>query len=236
MFVIPCKYSSRDSYVITLVDDIRKHHPDEEIVVVDSDSEDRSYYADLDKYGVLVEDAHNKHWMVGAYWYAFKKYPDRDFYYFMHDSMRVKANLDHLKNRDLTIMCYFRRTGFKSFNMWGDRIDAETDYKYDRNGLGCQGPMFFCKRGLMEKLRAKGADKLLPRNKQETGYLEGAYGFFFEAEGYDLKECALFGDVLANEKKGGKSGPYPHHTAWQYPIEKFYGSHGTKPGSGRGWK
>ena len=69
-----------------------------------------------------------------------------------------------------------------------------------------------------------GADKVLPNNKAETGYCEGCYGFFLEDQGYDLLNCSLYGDVIQNESLGGRSGPPPHNTSWQFPIEKFYAS------------
>ena len=99
MFVIPCKYNSKFPFIIELVKSIRKFHLTEKIVVVDSDSEDKSYFDILNQYDVIIEDVNNKNWMVGAYWYAFKKFPDEEFYYFMHDSMRVKDNLDNLKEK-----------------------------------------------------------------------------------------------------------------------------------------
>lgn len=235
MFVIACKYSNTHNYIIELVKSIRNFHPTEEIVVVDSDSEDKSYFEELKPYNVYIEDIQNKNWMIGAYWYAFKKYK-RDFYYFLHDSMIVKGNMDYLKERDLITLCYFNRGDENSsFNQYKNRINDETKYNYNVQGLGCYGPIFFCKHEVMEKLLNKGADKILPTNKAETGYCEGAYGFYFEAEGYNLYECALFGNVLENESPGGRSGSYPFNTSWQYPIEKFYASQRAQPGDGRSW-
>jgi len=227
MFVIPCKYNLNFPFIIQLVKDIRVYHPTEKIVVVDSNSNDKSYFEILKEYNVIIEDVNNKNWMVGAYWHAYKKYPNEEFYFFMHDSMRVKANLDYIKERDLTIMMHFdRRIG--NFNTWGERITLESKYNYINEGKGCCGPMFFCKNKVMKKMLEMGADNFLPNSKAETGYCEGCYGFFFEAQGYDLTQCSLFGDVLVNESHGGKSGEPPHKTDWQFPVEKFYASHVDK--------
>ena len=224
MFVIPCKFNPTHPFIINLVEDIRNFHPFEKIVVVDSDSEDKSYFDKLRKYDVIIEDVKNKNWMVGAYWYAFKKYPNEEYYFFMHDSMRVKDNLDYLKEKDLTTMMYFNRD-IGNFNTWGNHITENSEYVYNNNGNGCYGPMFFCKNKVMHKMFEKGADKFLPKNKTETGYCEGCYGFFLEDQGYNLIECSLFGDVLINESPSGKSGLPPHKTDWEFPIEKFYASH-----------
>jgi hypothetical protein len=80
----------------------------------------------------------------------------------------------------------------------------------------------------METLEAKGADKLMPSCKAETGYMEGAMGAMLEEDGHDIEKCSLFGDILQLESIGGRSGPFPHKTDWQFPVEKFYASHVDK--------
>ena len=67
MFVIPCKYNSNFPFVIELVESIRKFHPNEKIVVIDSDSNDKTYFSILSEYDVIIEDAKNSNWMIGAY-------------------------------------------------------------------------------------------------------------------------------------------------------------------------
>lgn len=227
MFVISCKYNPNFPFIIQLVKDIRTYHPTEKIVVVDSDSNDKSYFEILKEYDVIIEDVNNNNWMVGAYWHAYNKYPNEEFYFFLHDSMRVKANLDYLKERDLVTLMNFDRV-LGNFNTWGERITLESEYNYLNEGSGCYGPIFFCKNKVMKRMLEMGANKFLPNNKAETGYCEGCYGFFFEEQGYDLTQCSLFGDVLFNESPSGKSGLPPHKTDWQFPVEKFYASHVDK--------
>jgi hypothetical protein len=224
VFVIPCKYNNNFNFIVDLCKDIRSYHSNEEIVVIDSGSDNKDYFKLIESYNVIIEDINNKNWMIGAYWYAFKKY-DRNFYYFLHDSMKVKGSLDSFKEKDLTIMCYFDRGYGDNFNGFENKINELTKYTYLRGGLGVYGPIFFCKRNVMKLLQDMEADKILPNNKQETGWCEGSYGFFFEHHGFNLKECSLYGNVLENEQPNGKSGVYPFNTSWQYPIEKFYASH-----------
>ena len=233
MFVIACRYSEQNNYILQLVEDIVKFHPDEEIVVVDSDSLDKSYFDILSKYeNVIIEDIQNKNYCVGAYWHAFKKYK-RPFYYMLHDSMIVKGNLDYLKEKDLTTIFHFNRYGIADFNDLGPRINEETEYDYVMEGCGVVGPIFFCKRHILESIDKKGFSKILPNNKIDAGHHEGCWGFIFESEGYDLKKCSLFGDILYEESPNGRSGVAPHNTSWQFPIEKFYASLRAKPGSER---
>lgn len=227
MFVIPCKYCKENDYITTLVDDIRKYHSDEEILIVDSASEDKSYFKTLEKYNVIIADVNNKNWMIGAFWYAYHNY-NREFYYFLHDTMRVKANLDYLKYKPLTILATFDINA-GPFNGWKDRVINETGYKrYTIRNRGVYGPIFFCNRFIMDNLKKNGVDKLMPTNKMETWYLERAYGAIFENEGFDMDQCSLYGDILQLESPGGKSGPFPHNTSWQYPIEKFYSQNKQK--------
>ena len=89
MFVIPCKYNSEFPFIIELVKSIRKFHLTEKIVVIDSDSEDKSYFSILENYDVIIEDIKNHNWMIGAYWYAYKKYSNEIIKYTKSDSKLV---------------------------------------------------------------------------------------------------------------------------------------------------
>jgi len=225
MFIISCKYTKTSNHIINLVSDIRKYHDDEKILVVDSDSSDKTYFNALEKYNAEILDVANQNWMVGAYWKGFFKYPNENFYYCFHDSMRVKDNLDYLKQKELTMLATFNRTGHISFNAWNKRINTETKYKVTNTGYGCYGPIFMISNRLFTNLYNNNAHVLLPANKAETGFMEGAFGALFECEGFNLMECSLYGDILEQESPGGKSYPQPFYTGWQYPIEKFYASH-----------
>lgn len=224
MFVIACKFNQEHPFILQLVNDIRQYHPNEKILVVDSNSSDKTYFQALSEFKVLVEDIGNENWMIGAYWHAYKKFPNEEYYFFLHDSMRVKANLDYLKSEPLVTLCFFDRS-ISNFNSWSGRVESELGISYSNEGKGCYGPIFFCKKEVMQKMELLGVDRLLPANKQETGFCEGMYGFIFEYLGYDLTKIALYGDVLENESPSGNSGTFPHKTNWQFPIEKFYASH-----------
>ena len=222
MFVIACKFNSLYPNVINLVDQIIKLHPEEKIVVVDSKSDDKSYFKTLEEKGVIIEDINNKHRELGAYWHAYKKFPNENHYFLLHDSMKLKGSLEEFKNDDLVLLNYFDRKD-DILDRWDKKVEKTTTYKYKKDGLGCYGPIFFCKGKVMDELRKNKVDKLLPKNKIEGWYSERAYGFFFEELGYNLKEVSLYGDVVENEMKY-RSTFVPIDTSWQYPIEKYYGS------------
>lgn len=223
MFVIPCKYTAKCNSVIQLVESIRKYHPTERIMVVDSASDDKSYFKELEKFSVDIQDIGNRNWAVGAYWHGYFKYPNEDFYYFLHDTMKVKDNLDSFKGKDLTTLATFDRSLSPTFNMWNDRINKETKYKVTNVGKGVYGPLFMCKNKVITALYNNNANVLLTTCKAEMGYMEGGFGAIFEASGYNMMECSLFGDIIQHESPGGKSYPPPFNTSWQHPIEKFYG-------------
>ena len=79
MFIIPCKYSA-GSPILKCIEQIKKYYPDEDIVVVDSDSDDKSYF-DLIRNDVLdiIEGNHN--YEIGAYIKAYEAHPNQEKYY-----------------------------------------------------------------------------------------------------------------------------------------------------------
>lgn len=64
MFVIPCKFNSNHPFIVNLVEDITNGHSFKKIVVVDSDSEDKSYFDKLRKYDIIIEDVKNKNCII----------------------------------------------------------------------------------------------------------------------------------------------------------------------------
>lgn len=223
MFVIACKYDNEHKFIYDLVDDIRKYHQDEEILIVDSDSKDKSYFELKDKYNnIIIDDVSNKNFHMGAYWYAYDNYV-RDFYYFLHDSMRVKSNLDYLKDKELTVLAHF------PYSPGGDiareHVLNLTKYSIVDYGIAVYGPIFFCRRDVMDKLHSKNFNKLLPTHNSLSVHdgiaayaLEGAIGMALTQEGYDIKSNSLHGDVY--DKGITRLNPN-YDKVDQFPIEKI---------------
>ena len=69
IFAIPCKYSDENPFIYRCLDSIRKHY-DDKIVVVDSNSDDKSYLDTIkDNYhNVDILDIQNNNFMTGAKW------------------------------------------------------------------------------------------------------------------------------------------------------------------------
>lgn len=94
--------------IFDCINSIKKFHPESDIVVVDSGSKDKSYFTFLKKENVLVEDVDNRNYDTGAYWYAYKKYKnDYEYFYFLHDSIKLNNKLPTKKDGNFFSIRYF---------------------------------------------------------------------------------------------------------------------------------
>jgi len=227
MFVIACKFNKEKPVIYNLVNSIRKYHETEKIVIVDSDSQDKSYFELKNMYqNVEILNVMNKHYHVGAYWIAYNAFPEEDFYYFMHDSMLVKDNLDYLKEKDFTAFAYFDFANPSNESIAKDEILKYTPYHVPNHGHAIQGPCFFVKNKLMKKLKSNGVDKILPTYSEHSDTkigvaayaVEGAYGIFFSNEGYNIIENSLIGNYVS---LGYPQFSENYDSSWMHPIEKI---------------
>ena len=221
MYVINTKFDKTHPYIFDLVLSIRKFDSEEHILIVDSGSEDKSYFNIKDNFfNITIADINNKNYCLGAYFYAYENFYS-DYYYFMQDSLIVKGPLNYLKDKDLTLLGTFHRN-----NQYIDYCNIKCkNFKfgeYTDQGFGVYGPMWFCKRNVMDSLFNIGAASILPISKEENNASERLMGFLLENMNYNLLQCSMHGNILLEETSLGRSGPPPHNTSWQYPVEKFY--------------
>ncbi len=106
-FVIACYHDGSNDSIFKCVNSILKYYKLPKIVVVDSNSPNKTYFNKLKKKKVIVYDANNKNYDSGAYWYAFKKLKKVKFFYFLQDSVIFKKNLSKHEKKDLTTFRYF---------------------------------------------------------------------------------------------------------------------------------
>ena len=109
MFVIPCKYKKESNSLLSCVNAIENLHPNEKVAVIDSASEDKSYFEDYaNRENVIICDANNKNYEVGALWYAFKNFPNEKHYILIHDSLIFKKSISQFIVDDKTtvILCF----------------------------------------------------------------------------------------------------------------------------------
>ena len=83
-----CVISSKNPTQILIdnITNLRIFYPEFDIVVIDSDSSNFTYYELLPS-DIKVEYCKNKNWELGAWYYAFKKYTDYDIYMFIQDGL-----------------------------------------------------------------------------------------------------------------------------------------------------
>ena len=93
LFVISCFYDGSNNAIFNCTNSIQQHYEHPKIVVVDSDSPDKSYFNILESRSIDILDIKNKNYDTGAYWSAFKKYKNYNHYYFLQDSIKIKENL-----------------------------------------------------------------------------------------------------------------------------------------------
>lgn len=213
LFSITCKYDPTNPVVLSCIESIRQHHPESPIHVVDSDSEDKSYYEQVKKLGAKVEDIANQSLTTGNIWHTYENYPDYDFYYFLHDSMLVKEGVLDLMERDVTALRYFRSwngvgwtpaenpagdNGFvydETYKWANSQLLAKTTYDPvpGEHFAALFGPMLMCKRTVLDKLKEAGFDKIRPTTKRQSEAMERVWGMVLNMEGYDLSELSVQG-------------------------------------------
>jgi hypothetical protein len=168
---------------------IRKFHPHDDIVIVDSDSKLNKHYSymmSLDKTYVL--EIKNKNYETGAIWAVYENF-ERDVYIFMQDSMVLKSNIDTFLYHDLIHFSDYRGWWDPDDyeHNWAKEIMKECDYEYmedDNEYKMLQFNSMVCKRNLLDRLRNKNLHKILPTNKKQSQAMERIFGMALHQEGY----------------------------------------------------
>ena len=106
-FVIPCYNVGDDSMIVNNIKTIRKIYPLEKIIVVDSGSPNKDYFSKIMQYDVDILDVNNIHYDTGAYWEAYRQYPDVTDFVFLHDSLFIGKNIDSCLEHDICSFRYF---------------------------------------------------------------------------------------------------------------------------------
>jgi hypothetical protein len=89
MFIIPCKYKN-NSPIIDCVNSILKFHPDDYIVIVDSYSDDTSYFDLIPKIpNVKILNVKNNNYEIGALWKTYEQYPNESVYVLIQDTVII---------------------------------------------------------------------------------------------------------------------------------------------------
>lgn len=185
MFVIPCRFDPARPVIFDCVASIRKHHPDADILVVDSNSPDTSYLFDLD---CATADIQNDRYGPGAWKYALGEYRAEEFFYLLFDSLTVNANLDDLRSSPLTTVRWFScpPTGWGWNETTGEPLDdwaRNHGVKVPDKFRGVFGPMICASR---ETIIKANLFRVLPTNRFEQCALERCWGIWLDDAGFDV--------------------------------------------------
>lgn len=214
MFVIPTKYNQNCNYIINLIESIRRFSS-ELILVVDSNSEDKSYFNSIFRYNNIdIADINNVNYIDGAIWYGYDNYPKEDFFYIMHDSMQVLQNLEKYKNFDFTSFSYFDLCydSHQQFLYCKNKIES-LGFNYNSEFYGLFGISFFCCREILTQLKNLKLNTILPKNKLEMMGSERIWGFLLKTINIDITKNSIIGKYEN------------HNITSQNPIIKKYFLH-----------
>jgi len=140
MFIIPCKFDKNKPVIYECIQNIRKFH-NEQIVIVDSKSDNKDYFDIRLKYqNIIIEDIENTNYVEGALWHVFNKF-DWPHYCLLHDSAMIQKNLDKYKINGVTSIGYFTDSWCDPENIripWAKNIMGKTKLQFIEivGGLG----------------------------------------------------------------------------------------------------
>jgi len=215
MFVIPCKYQFT-SNIIELVVNINKFHPDEKIMIADSNSKDHSYFLKINqkvKGNNLYLCHGNNHYCDSAIWEAYFRFKDEQFFFLLHDSMMVYKNMDVFKNyeftssnwleikKDMPINTRLYYSGFSTEKTMIDaknKLETHTKFKFLYEYIGLFGTMFICHRNILDKLYEGGLGNILPTNKETACTSERIWGMCLQQIGVDIRKNTIFQGNMKN--------------------------------------
>ena len=178
--------------------------PHEKIVVVDSASPDKSYFEPLQQLSdnIIIEDIDNAGYEAGAWWYIFDKYPDNKMYYFFQDSMLLADKITDFipkDENDVAVCCEHENELNAPCVGWGgdppamnwarDQQDKcqYTDLLMDDGTFDLAvHSSFIIHRATLEKVKAKGLDKIIIDCKFGSRAFERIWGpAFFHYEKFN---------------------------------------------------
>ena len=184
-FVIPCKFDPTNPMVFSCINSIKIHHPDARIVVVDSDSDDKGYMANLD----VDHKVYGSGYSTPAYKWAYDNLVS-DNWGLIHDNLIIKSTIPE-PNPVLTAR-YFLSS--HSQCDWGEDESGEymkywaeraADFDVPEDFIGVFGPIWFCTQEVMDDLKGIGVLDIPVKTKMQMCSLERLIGIALQELGYD---------------------------------------------------
>ena len=210
LFGFPCRCLDEGSKksIIKVVKSIRNHHPLAPIVLVDSNSTDKSYFDEVKKFGnVFIEDVNNSGYEAGAVWHIYENYI-ADVYVFLQDTLELRRSLTEFSSQRLGVFVSHEGSGW----LYADQRDMQfartellkTEYHHDYDDFRIvQYNAFLAGREIMDKFKDKHLDKVIPWDKFGSSAMERIWGIALAQEGYEIEKY-LLPDYTVYKTLGGK--------------------------------
>lgn len=206
-FVIACKFNKNRPYIYACISSILAYHPNDELIIIDSNSDDKSYIEFLkeNKFdNIIIHESKNNHFDTGAYWVALNEF-ERDKYIFIHDSLVLFENIsDFIDKQDVSFLISsnnFTWPSYRKYKLanlyvkdykdrspdWGQKmldktkINSSEYFKKSIEFNTCIGPMFVSTREQMLELKKLNFNGILPNNKYEQNWFEIFWGIMFHS-------------------------------------------------------
>lgn len=223
MIIIPCKYtndvglkyhyfvpnnlhySGSSSTIIDTINNCKKFMPEEKIIVVDSNSEDKSYYSFLKRNEIEIIEG-NVNFEAGALWKAYMKYPNEEYYIILQDTMIPVSDFRKELNEEIDVLAFIYTNDWES-NHIGVKDWVDKNYAPDQKDFkSIIFNSFIVKNKVLDHLHAKKFSNILPSKKEETGGMERLWGIIFKNE--NIKVKYLLGHLFDNSWGTLHNNPY----------------------------
>jgi hypothetical protein len=184
LFIILAKESD---YVINCVNSVKKFHPLSDILIIDSDSNDKSYFKHVESNVSYIADIKNKHFMDGAIWHTYKNYSNFTNYIFLQDSTEILKNIEFAFNENVYSIQYFYDTiDISRDSLILPLLKKYTNLDLPANITGMFGPMMACPREFLDNAINIRMDMVLPTNKVSSMSMERVWGYIASHFNYDI--------------------------------------------------
>ncbi len=201
MFVVACHNLAERPVIYECVEAIQRWHPDDHILIVDSDSPDRSYMDWATDRGCNVADIHNHGYAHGAFRFGVRAYPNEDWYALIFDSLILQGSLSHLQSKPITFVRHWpdrqHDWGWNSsgvhLSVWGNRQIHKMGISFPSAYTGVLGPMMFAQRSIIDRLEKIGYFDINVTDAYEHCGLERVCGIVCEALDIDVAANSLQG-------------------------------------------
>lgn len=182
--VSKCESDIHKADLFSCVESIKKFHPNDKIVVVDSCSNDKSHFSELEMKNVIVCDISNKNYESGGMWHVYKNFYDEK-YVFLQDSMYLTDSLEKYGNLDFKPInfCDDWEHTKPSHREWVMEKLKTTKYRYLDSGFKMiQFNSFLISRNVLDILHRNGISNILPTNKTQSEAMERLLGIVLTHE------------------------------------------------------